>query len=951
VNPVDVGEAEPAPLLERERELVALTARTDATRRGEGALAVIAGAAGTGKSTLLAKAMRYARESGLTVCRARGSELEQELPFGLIRQLLEPFVAAAPPERQGQLFSGAADGARRLVLDSPLPVPGGGGDDFATLHALFWLVAGIAAEAPVLLAIDDLHWADAPSLRALNYLAGRIAELPVSLLVALRPGGSTGVAELIRPLESFPGAERLELTALGAESVARLVRASVPDAGDELCDAFAEASGGNPFYLRELLRTLTAGGRQPDVAEVAAAALIGVGDQVLARLRSLGAAAPELAMAMAVTGASGRLDHAAAVAGLWRDAAADAALAMRRVEILASEDPFEWIHPLVRRSLYDGLSVTRRDELHARAAKVLADAGAAPGVVAAHLAAQRPSGSAAVVEGLLAAVDEALSRNAPDVAVDLLRRALDEDAGQRVALLLRLGAIEVSRRSPAAIEVLREAQELADDPREQAMAALRLGEILTHVGYYQEAVATIGDGLAELQGLDPDLALELEVARAVSFAFDPKLAPHLWTDRPRLHALTERDAWPAGALSALLALTYAFRGERLDEIPALCEQALQSGRLLAERGAGAWTPAHLLGALTTVEAYDQALALADLVEAAAHSQGAVSNMLLADGVRGDIAGRRGDLAGAEEMLRPLAETSQSIGWLLGLITALWWMGDVIVERAANDDLADLLDSFEVPPGFEAVAPGAWALVVRGRVRALRGRRAEAEEDLRAAGSVFDGLGFGAMHDPWRSDLALVLPSSEREEARALVAEELRQAEATRFVRPKADALRASGLLTGGDAGIELLEESATLLSASPARYHHARAQVDLGAALRRSGRVTDAREALRAGMELAFGCGADRLVARARDELLAAGARPRRVVRSGFGALTGSERRIVRLAMEGRSNPEIAQALFVSVKTIETHLSNAYAKLDLSGAGARRRLAALVESDDADRHA
>jgi DNA-binding CsgD family transcriptional regulator len=948
---VDRSSAEPAPLLERDQELASLTARASATRRGEGALAVIAGAAGTGKSTLLARAMRHARQSGLTVCHARGSELEQELPFGLVRQLLEPLVAAVSPDHQDQLFSDAAAGARRLVLESPLPVAAGGGDDFATLHALFWLVAGIAAETPLLLAVDDLQWADAPSVRALNYLAGRIAELPVLIVVALRPGESTGVADLIRPLQASPGAERLELNALGADSVASLVRTSIPDAGDELCDAFSEASGGNPFYLREMLRNLTAGGARPEVAEVRAAALIGVGDHVLARLRSLGPAAPELAMAMAVMGASGRLDHAAAVAGLGQGTAAEAALAMRRVEILAADDPFEWIHPLVRRSLYDGLSVTRRDALHGRAAEVLLSAGAPPGVVAAHLAALRPSGSAAVVEGLLAAVDEALSRNAPDVAIDLLGRALAEEAGDRVTLLLRLGAIEVSRRSPAAIEVLREALELADDPRQRALAALHLGEILTHVGYYQEAVSTIRDALAEPGGCDSDLELELEVARAVSFAFDPALAPLLWKDRPRLHALSQGDAWPARALSALLALTYAFRGERLDDVPALCEQALQGGRLLAERGAGAWTPAHLMGALTTVEEYDRVLALTDAVEAAARSQGAVSNVLLAEGVRGDVAGRRGDLAGAEEIMRPLAETSQANGWVLGLITALWWMGDVLLERAANDDLADLLDAFEVPPGFEAVAPGAWALVVRGRVRALRGRQEEAAEDLRAAGAVFDGLGFGPMHDPWRSDLALVLPASEREEAQALVAEELRQAEATGFTRPHGDALRASGLLSGGDAGIELLEESARLLAASPARYHHARAQVDRGAALRRSGRVTDAREALRAGMELAFACGADRLVARAREELVAAGARPRRIVRSGFGALTGSERRIVRLAMEGRSNPEIAQALFLSVKTIETHLSNAYVKLDLSGAGARRRLAALVEKDDADRRA
>jgi hypothetical protein len=184
-------------------------------------------------------------------------------------------------------------------------------------------------------------------------------------------------------------------------------------------------------------------------------------------------------------------------------------------------------------------------------------------------------------------------------------------------------------------------------------------------------------------------------------------------------------------------------------------------------------------------------------------------------------------------MRPLTETAQSIGWLLGLITALWWMGDVILERAANDD-----------------------------------------------------LGFGAVHDPWPSDLALVLTASERGEAQALVAEELRQADAAGFVRPRGIALRASGALTHGDAGIELLAASA-MLAASPARYHHARSLVDLGAALRRGGRATDAREPLRVGLELAFARGADRLLARARAELLATGARPRRA--------TGARpRRIVR---------------------------------------------------------
>ena len=105
----------------------------------------------------------------------------------------------------------------------------------------------------------------------------------------------------------------------------------------------------------------------------------------------------------------------------------------------------------------------------------------------------------------------------------------------------------------------------------------------------------------------------------------------------------------------------------------------------------------------------------------------------------------------------------------------------------------------------------------------------------------------------------------------------------------------------------------------------------------------DSREPLQSGMELAYRCGAERLVARAHEELLATGARPRRIIRSGFDGLTASERRIVRLAAERRSNPEIAQALYISVKTVETHLSNAYSKLNLSGPGARHRLPALMD--------
>jgi DNA-binding CsgD family transcriptional regulator len=191
-------------------------------------------------------------------------------------------------------------------------------------------------------------------------------------------------------------------------------------------------------------------------------------------------------------------------------------------------------------------------------------------------------------------------------------------------------------------------------------------------------------------------------------------------------------------------------------------------------------------------------------------------------------------------------------------------------------------------------------------------------------------------------LALAVQADERDYAEGLVAEELALARRSGVPEVEGAVLRTSGLLARGDAAIELLEQSAALLAPTRARLEHARSLVELGAALRRAGRRGEAREHLGAGLELADACGADRLLARAREELHAAGARPRRTARSGVAALTPSELRVARRAADGRSNVEIAQELYVTTKTVETHLSAAYAKLGLSGRGARERLAELL---------
>jgi DNA-binding CsgD family transcriptional regulator len=198
--------------------------------------------------------------------------------------------------------------------------------------------------------------------------------------------------------------------------------------------------------------------------------------------------------------------------------------------------------------------------------------------------------------------------------------------------------------------------------------------------------------------------------------------------------------------------------------------------------------------------------------------------------------------------------------------------------------------------------------------------------------------------PYRSDAALALNAlGEHAEARRLANEELALARAWGTPRAIGMALRALGLVEGGQRGIELLEEAVTVLQPSPARLERARVFTDLGAALRRAGYRKEAREPLRRGLGLAQECGAGPLEERAGDELAASGGRARSAVRTRLQTLTASEQRIAELAAQGLPNRDIAQTLFLSLKTVEMHLSHTYRKL---GIGSRNELASTLRAVD-----
>jgi DNA-binding CsgD family transcriptional regulator len=276
-------------------------------------------------------------------------------------------------------------------------------------------------------------------------------------------------------------------------------------------------------------------------------------------------------------------------------------------------------------------------------------------------------------------------------------------------------------------------------------------------------------------------------------------------------------------------------------------------------------------------------------------------------------------------------------------TLLWYCGEAIVERPQLADVVTLLESIRLAPAVDGTMSGAWTRELRARARVAAGDEPDVEE-LRVAAGIYRGAQVDNPNvGPWRSHLASVIAPTDPDEASRLVAEELELARRLRMPRAEGIALRAAGLLEGGEAGIALLRESLERLGHAPSALERARTLVELGSALRRANQRSAARESLSEGLDLAHRCGADRLADHAMAELRASGAKPRRRPHSGIEALTPSEERVAHMAASGLSNREIAQTLFVTAKTVENQLGRVYGKLSVAG---RDELAAALEQPE-----
>jgi hypothetical protein len=437
-------------LVERAAELAALERALDRAAAGAGALAVIEGPAGIGKSALLGalRERATAHPAGFRTLRASGGELERDFAYGVVRQLLERPLATAGKRERNALLEGAAALAGPLLGHGEATAdPGEADPAFAAIHGLYWLVANLAERAPLLLEVDDAHWADAPSLRFLAYLARRLEGLPVLLAVAARPSEPGAESGLLAEVVAAGPAEFVEPAALSPSGASALLGAQFErDVDDRFAAACHEATGGNPYLLSELGHAVAAedvAGTDP-IESVAAVGPRAVSRSVLLRLGRLPAECGALAHSVALLGSEAELRHAAALADLDELQAAAAAGTLTDAHLLAPGRPLAFVHPIVRTAVYEDMADAERAVGHARAADVLAADGQPPDRVAAHLLMAEPRVYAGAVATLRAAARAAAESGSTDIAARYLGRALEERPPDdvRAELLAELGAAE-----------------------------------------------------------------------------------------------------------------------------------------------------------------------------------------------------------------------------------------------------------------------------------------------------------------------------------------------------------------------------------------------------------------------------------------------------------------------------------------------------------------------------
>jgi DNA-binding CsgD family transcriptional regulator/tetratricopeptide (TPR) repeat protein len=936
-------------LLERERELAELDAALSQVETGAGSALAIEASAGLGKTRLLEHAREAADRAGMMVLSARATELERDFPFALVRQLFERPLAAIPEVERETLLegSGAARGALGMNPRSDTH------DAFAVLHGLYWVTAALAERKPLLLAVDDIHWADAGSLDYLGFLLPRLEELPVALVLASRPDepeppdglGRVLADSLVRHLSPAP---------LSAEATTALL---VQELGDQPEPAFAsachEVSGGNPFLLNELARALVEQGVEPrgsQAERVRKEVPERVAQTVLLRIARLSPEARAVARSLAVLGEDAELRLVAALAHLEAEPARRAADEMRNASILEPDASLRFIHPLVRNAVYMEIPAGERARAHAEAAAVMSDRGTDVERIATQLLASEPRGERQSVETLLAAGEQALLDGAPRSAIAYLTRAMAEPPPEEMRAsvldpLLTAGFRAADQSVLAAIEadIFREWER---EPALRSSWAVELTMLMALGGRFDEAASMLQEAVeVAVEGGDMELVFQLKAQLNNLSLLMPATV-----DAERDYDATGIDPdSPAGRLAAAIeARSKATGNGTAQEAADAAKRALgNDGIIFAEAPELAAAPFAVM-TLVAAEEMGAARRATECALAIARERDATPDLAQAHFLSGFVSWGNGELISAEADMRQAIDLARLAGIAPLVLMYTGPFMEILIER---DELEMAERELQATGLVEGPVPESalfgFLLLIRAHLRFEQGRMDLAAKDFYALAAQAERMGFGAGPIASAGPYAVraLLAVGDGAQAREFV--ETMTAGARRWEAPAtmAHVLRAAAAMSDGAEEIELLERASRTVARSPHRLIHAQVLFDFGSALRRAGRRSDARPPLRESFEIARRGGAARLARRAHEELEATGAKVRRYTPIGVESLTPSERRVAELAASGMTNRQIAQTLFVTLKTVEAHLSGTYHKLDIRS---RRELpTALAKDPDA----
>ncbi|HTW06324.1 MAG TPA: LuxR C-terminal-related transcriptional regulator, partial [Acidimicrobiales bacterium] len=801
------------------------------------------------------------------------------------------------------------------------------------------------------LAVDDLQWGDADSVELLSLLCRRLEGLAVAVVATARPwpSGALGQARALVH-DGFADLEGLEPLS-GVASAALLEERAGKRLPESFVEAATRACAGNPFLLSEVAEAHARGEELVVMSSTRLAEHI-----FLPRFAGIGEPAMHWARAASVLGTRFRADLVHHISGQGPAEAGQALSALCAAGLVRAptSGEAEFVHALFRQGLYDDLSPPLRQDLHAKALAALMEEGAPPVEAAPHALAAGRKGDQQAIGVLVAAGRQALAAGAVGSAAEHFEAALSQ-AGRAAQPGLRFelaGACLLTGKLALAEEVLCTllGQEgLRDADR---VAAMRLqARVLLVTTRYREAKERFKEASDLAAGYDQDLAAEI----LLDFAFMGTLLEGPRAVRDAVASALQMLASSGTASGALrLAALYAdgniscLGGDHslLDELVAAARSALERKDLRP-----AWSWDIVLGAASMckiAERFEESMTMAELVMEAAKNQGAALTYLTFAISHSDTMWRLGHLKEHEVLLREALDLLDCAPTLapftyLGITASYYEQG----AQASCAAWAGKLDVLLANAG-ESPYMRLWLCLFACHNKLRTGNLAEAVglADHAASTALESGL-LEPCLVPWHGaaiEAYVAAGQLDRAEQLASWLEEICRPLPCHAPRAVAAWGRATvawrrGALDIAERGFqEALGHNAVV----PMPLAHAETLIAYGRFLRHTGRPGGAREALHKALTILEPTGAGRLQAIAREELAGAGGRRSRAGPSG--QLTATELRVARLAAQGRTNAEIARALFMSDKTVGHHLSSAYRKL---GVPSRRELAAVLENGSA----